>query len=629
MGRRSATDKRGAGSYRRLLLAAAGTALVLVLPAQRAVALWTAPAALNANAAADSGDDYYPQVATDGSGNLVAVWTSWEDVDGVIGSDWDILVSRSTDNGATWTGPVPLNTNAATDSDDDYNPQVTTDSAGAWVAVWDSNENLGGTIGPDRDIVVSRSTDNGATWTTPVALDSNAATDSADDEYPQVTTDGVGNWVVVWHSYDTLAGTIGMDVDLLVSRSTDNGATWTVPMLLNTNAATDSGSDYHPQVTTDGATDWIAAWGSNENLAGTVGTDADILASRSTDSGASWTAPTALSTDAVTDSGDDSWPHVITDGAANWVAVWESDDTLGDTIGPDWDILVSRSTDNGVTWLPPAAINSNAAIDSGDDSRPQVMTDGAGNWVAVWESMNDLGGTIGPDRDILVSRSTDNGATWTAPAAMNSNAATDSGDDSRPQVVADGAGKWVAVWHSRDDLGGTIGTDFDILVCRSEFSWNEDADGDGTINIDDDDIDGDGISNDDEGNADPDGDTIPNYLDTDSDGNGLSDGWELDNGFDPYGDDETENDDDSDDDGLPDGWEVDGGLDPNDGTGENGADGDPDGDGLDNLDEYSGGTDPGVSDVPVVGVFASILLALAVCVIGLSGRRKKTAGYGT
>ena len=381
MGRRSATDKRGAGSYRRLLLAAAGTALVLVLPAQRAVALWTAPAALNANAAADSGDDYYPQVATDGSGNLVAVWTSWEDVDGVIGSDWDILVSRSTDNGATWTGPVPLNTNAATDSDDDYNPQVTTDSAGAWVAVWDSNENLGGTIGPDRDI--------------------------------------------------------------------------------------------------------------------------------------------------------------------------------------------------------------------------------------------------------LVSRSTDNGATWTAPAAMNSNAATDSGDDSRPQVVADGAGKWVAVWHSRDDLGGTIGTDFDILVCRSEFSWNEDADGDGTINIDDDDIDGDGISNDDEGNADPDGDTIPNYLDTDSDGNGLSDGWELDNGFDPYGDDETENDDDSDDDGLPDGWEVDGGLDPNDGTGENGADGDPDGDGLDNLDEYSGGTDPGVSDVPVVGVFASILLALAVCVIGLSGRRKKTAGYGT
>ena len=71
---------------------------------------------------------------------------------------------------------------------------------------------------------------------------------------------------------------------------------------------------------------------------------------------------------------------------------------------PDYDILYARSTDNGVTWTDPAALNTNAATDTGDDTRPQVTTDGAGNWIAVWESRDDLssvGGAIGTDYDIL------------------------------------------------------------------------------------------------------------------------------------------------------------------------------------------------------------------------------------
>ncbi|MEK7795269.1 MAG: sialidase family protein, partial [Candidatus Hydrogenedentota bacterium] len=134
--------------------------------------------------------------------------------------------------------------------------------------------------------------------------------------------------------------------------------------------------------------------------------------------------PAALNTNAASDSGNDYHPQMTTDGLGNWVVVWESNDSLGGTIGFDNDILFSRSTDNGATWTAPAALNSNAATDSGIDYHPQVTTDGAGNWVTVWESDDDLGGTIGGDSDILFSRSTDNGATWTAPAALNSNAAT-------------------------------------------------------------------------------------------------------------------------------------------------------------------------------------------------------------
>jgi len=45
-----------------------------------------------------------------------------------------------------WTGPAALNTNAATDSGNDYFSQVTTDGAGNWVAVWESHDSLGGCV---------------------------------------------------------------------------------------------------------------------------------------------------------------------------------------------------------------------------------------------------------------------------------------------------------------------------------------------------------------------------------------------------------------------------------------------------------------------------------------------------
>jgi len=451
-------------TYVRLGLLLTALALAVLASGGTRAYAWSYPAALNTDAATDSGDDSFPQVTTDGAGNWVAVWGSRGSLGGTIGTDDDILVARSTNNGATWTAPAALNTNAATDSGDDWMPQVTTDGKGKWVAVWYSNDSLGGTIGTDCDILLARSTDNGATWTAPAALNTNAATDSGGDYTPQVTTDGEGNWVAVWDSNENLGGTIGTDDDILVARSTNNGATWTAPAALNTNAATDSGLDWMPQVTTDGkGGKWVAVWQSDENLGGTIGTDWDILVARSTDNGATWTAPATLNTNAATDSGHDQVPQVTTDGGGKWVAVWESNDSLGGTIGTDDDILVARSTNNGATWTAPDALNTNAASDSGLDDAPQVTTDGGGNWVTVWMSDENLGGTIGTDDDILVARSTDNGATWTAPTALNANAASDSGGDWEPQVTTDGKGKWVAVWWSWDDLGGTIGWDPDIL----------------------------------------------------------------------------------------------------------------------------------------------------------------------
>lgn len=481
----------GNGSSRlRAAAAAAVLVLPLVAPGGSAAASFPGPPALlNTNAATDSGHDFSAQVTTDGAGTWVAVWASFDDLAGTIGTDLDVLFARSVDGGVNWTAPAPLNTNAASDVGQEDFPQVETDGAGTWLAVWNSTDSLGGTIGTDYDILIARSVDDGATWSAPEPLNTNAATDSGHDTRAQVTTDGAGTWVAVWDSQDSLGGTIGTDRDILVARSMDDGATWSVPAALDTNAATDSGDDLRPQVATDGAGTWVAVWDSIDTLGGTIGADSDVLFVRSTDDAATWTAAAPLNTNAAADSGGDFGPYISNAGAGAWLAVWSSSDDLGGTIGIDSDILVARSADGGATWTVPAPLNSNAATDSGGDTNLQLTTDAAGRSLAVWNSTDDLGGTIGTDVDILVSQSLDGGATWTAPGALNSNAATDTQRDVRPQLATDGAGTWLAVWDSAD-LAGPLVPDGDILVsigaiCGDDFSGPGEECDDGNVVPDD------------------------------------------------------------------------------------------------------------------------------------------------
>jgi len=426
----------------------------------------SSPALLNSNGTTDSGRDEIPVLSTDGAGNWVAAWESLEDLNGTAGSDQDIFVARSTDNGATWSAPALLNTNGTTDSGPDFDPVLNTDGTGNWVAVWWSREDLNNTAGTDPDIFVARSTDNGATWSAPALLNTSGTTDSGVDEFPNLSTDGAGNWVAAWHSTVNLNDMAGTDFDIFVARSTDNGVTWSVPALLNTNGTTDSGDDLEPNLSADGAGNWVAVWESFEELNGTAGTDGDIFVARSADNGATWSAPDLLNTNGTTDSGDDDLPVLSADGAGNWLAAWRSLEDLNGTAGGDFDIFVARSTDNGASWSAPALLNTNEANGIGSDDEPALTTDGAGNWVAAWESNVDLNDTAGSDFDIFVARSTDNGATWSDSALLNTNGTTDSRTDRGPAVAADGAGNWVAAWHSFENLNGTAGTDADIFVTR-------------------------------------------------------------------------------------------------------------------------------------------------------------------
>ncbi len=76
-------------------------------------------------------------------------------------------------------------------------------------------------------------------------------------------------------------------------------------------------------------------------------------------------------------------------------------------------------------------------------------------------------GTSGDD-DIRVARSTDGGVTWTAPAALNSDASTEMGDDGEAQVATDAAFNNVV---RTEHLPGPTALDLEDLQIETMYYW--------------------------------------------------------------------------------------------------------------------------------------------------------------
>ena len=130
--------------------------------------------------------------------------------------------------------------------------------------------------------------------------------------------------------------------------------------------------------------------------------------------------------------------------------MWTSTNSLGNAIGQDEDILVARSADDGASWSAAAALNDNAASDA----------DAVGGLSGASDREPSIA-SDGAGRWIVLwnsptgiksARSMDNGATWTAAVMVHA------GNDYVPRLVTDRAGAWLALWQVND------GVQFDILA---------------------------------------------------------------------------------------------------------------------------------------------------------------------
>lgn len=430
----------------RLGVLAAVVAIVFGARTASAGLVFGSTAALNSDAFTDTQYDVGVRVASDGAGNLVAVWETNKLAlahDPPKPSEDDIFMARSSDGGATWTPIAPLNTDAAStdpaDQGSDHEPAITTDRAGNWLAVWTAH-NAYRSIGNDNDILFARSTDAGATWTAPLPLNSDALTDSKVDQRPSVALDSAGHAVAAWQ-----ASVGGVVMYIRVARSSDAGATWDAAVDLTPQI--DNNEDWQTSVAGDGAGHWVVTWKSNDHTHGPYEMDGEIFVSTSSDDGVTWSTPGPVNDDAATDDYTDSEPSVATDEAGTWVVVWTS------YWGSMWS---SRSVDDGATW------SSRQSIPTGTPTfNPHVTTDRNGTWMAVWHENS------GPAQ-IMASVSLDGGVSWSAAQKVNTDSALDTMESAGADIATDGLGNWVCVWYSTDPLGGTD-VDGDIHVATGGF----------------------------------------------------------------------------------------------------------------------------------------------------------------
>ncbi len=100
----------------------------------------------------DSGDvffDYDPALVKDDSGNLHLIWARKPDV----GGTWQINYTRSTDNGITWSGMVPISSSLL----GAWKPDITFKSDTLYVLWTDYRDN-------NSEIYLRRSPDQGLSW---------------------------------------------------------------------------------------------------------------------------------------------------------------------------------------------------------------------------------------------------------------------------------------------------------------------------------------------------------------------------------------------------------------------------------------------------------------------------------
>ena len=142
---------------------------------------WSVAAIIDAGIiAANPYNAFNPQVSFDKAGNAIAVWFQWD------GTQFRIYANRYV-AGTGWGAAAAIETNP----NNANNPQVSFDSAGNAIAVWQQNDGTYYRIYANRYVA-------GTGWGVAAIIDAGPT----GAYYPQVSFDSAGNAIAVWDQSD-------------------------------------------------------------------------------------------------------------------------------------------------------------------------------------------------------------------------------------------------------------------------------------------------------------------------------------------------------------------------------------------------------------------------------------------
>ena len=282
---------------------------------------------------------------------------------GAGGSDYEVFVRRSVDDGATWQSPVAVTVNGTFDD----KPYI--DARGDEVLVGWADFSFS-----PAKVRAARSLDGGLTFGNDTVL-ANASV-GGNGACPVIAADGT--YYVFWRD--------SFQDFLWMSKSLDQGATWSPDASIVAMSPLPNplpGESFRivnlPSAAADPASgDLVVVW--NDQLFG----DPDILSIRSADGGMTWTAPVRVNDDAGTT--DQFFPWVTIDGSGVVHVVWYDRRQNGSDI----DVYLTHSTDGGVSY------EANVRVTAASFSPILPWESGAADFIGDYNAVAAAAGQVYP-----------------------------------------------------------------------------------------------------------------------------------------------------------------------------------------------------------------------------------------
>jgi len=354
-------------------------------------------------------------------GNVQMAW-----LDGRTGYNTDVRATLWTTRGNAapgWTLDGDLVTNCTCRK---YEMAAASDGSGGALYAWSDNRCTG-----YRQIYAIRVLPASATAAGWIANGVQLAPTVANQFVPSITGDGAGGAFIAWQDQR------GADADVYLQHVDASGARVAGWPAAGLGVATGAGAQTAPVVAADGSGGVLVAWQQ-------PGASGDDVYLQRIGPGGVRAAGWAVSGNAVcTAPGDQHVAGAVPDGAGGVLLAWL------DQRSGHWDVYASRVGGDGALapgWVP----GGTAACTAGGESALRAASDGSNGLLLAWEDHR------GPDADVYGMHLTGAGAPAAGWLANGSALCAVAGDQSAPDLAADGAGGAFVVWQDRRAVDADI-----------------------------------------------------------------------------------------------------------------------------------------------------------------------------
>ena len=353
-------------------------------------------------------------IAWGSGGTLYYALQAYGDGEGPREGKTSIALARTTDLGETWTTTLVTDARAEPDPKPENTgvPGLAVDTSGGEDAIyvgysrdWSATAPDGHPLEDRREVAVSVSTDSGRSFGPPINLNdhSDITTTIGGQQYPLHFQTAFGRPYLTAHDGVVMAvadggppadseppddvydGIFGESDPMLVARSTDQGRTWTVSELSKP-VYTAGGSYTGMGWTPDGGPDgtFVFAYSATPGDTPSAGRS-DVVVQRSTDKGLTWTDPVAINDDDPKRQYTSFHPALDVAPNGRVDVVWQDNRDLTDYLV---EVRYSYSTDGGQTWSPNVGvtdkpINFNRGISFNSDLRQPPGVASTNSYAAI------------------------------------------------------------------------------------------------------------------------------------------------------------------------------------------------------------------------------------------------------